>query len=146
MVGSSVAPSAQSTADRSVAPPLAVVRITAVSVGADDPDEQIVFTTEGGVPGWSARYVDAVRIDDEPVLTDGPVAMEIVLQAADPTGDQGFAEAVAGDILPGQDLVQEVLLAQYLADTVVFAVGLSRRVPFSVVSTATSITVIFHGP
>jgi len=139
--GPSVAPSAASTADRSAAPPASAVTITAVEVRTDAATEQIIISSQGGVPGWSVRYVDAVRIDGEPVLTAGAVAMEIVLQAADPTGEQGLSDAVAGDIVPGQDLVQEVLLAQHLADTVVFAVGLSRQVPFSVISTGTSITV-----
>lgn len=101
--------------------------------------------TAGGVPGWSLRYVDAVRVDGEPVLVDGGAALELVLEAADPGGEQGLADDVAVDLTPDQPLVRELRFAQYLGDQVVFAVGLARQVPFSVATGSTSLVVTFHG-
>lgn len=142
---SRVAPSEASTADRSVAPPPTVVRVTAVEVRADEGSEQIVVHTAGGVPGWAVRYVDVVRVDGEPVLVDGTAALELVLDAADPAGEQGLADEVAVDLAPEQPLIRELRFAQYLGDQVVFAAGLARQVPFSVSTTPTSLVVTFHG-
>lgn len=139
------APSERSTADRSVAPPAVVVTLTAVEVRAEAGGEQVVIQTSGGVPGWSLRYVDAVRVDGEPVLVEGEAALELVLEAANPDGEQGLADDVAVDLTPDQPLVREVRFAQYLGNQVVFAVGLSQQVAFSVSTTATALVITFHG-
>jgi hypothetical protein len=69
--------------------------------------------------------------------------MELVLRAADPTGDQGFVDAVADPLYPGLPIVQEVVLADYLGTEVTFAIGLSREVPFSVLVTDSAFTITF---
>lgn len=130
--GPSVAPSELSTESRSVPPPAAVIQVTRVDVRVSDGVEQLVVGFEGGIPGWSARYVDFVRIDGDPVLVDGTVALELVLESADPTGDQGLAEAVAVDLFPELDLIREVRYVYYLGDQITYAIGMVDRAEFKV--------------
>jgi len=120
-----------------------VIRVVAVEVDDADGAERIVIDTEGGTPGYRLRYVDAVRIDGEPVLVDGNVFLELVLESADPEGDQGLAEAVAVDLMPDQPLIKHVQMAYYLGDELTFAIGLDRVVPFAVTTTAEQIVITF---
>lgn len=140
-----VAPSAESTADRSEAPPEEVIRV--VSVEVDEPDaagaERIVIDTAGGTPGYRLRYVDAVRIDGEPVLVDGTAFLELVLESADPQGTEGLAEEVAVDLLPDQAIIKHVQFAYYLGDELTFAIGMGRVAPFTVTTTPTQIVITF---
>ena len=139
----SVAPSEVSTEDRSEAPPDEVVRVVGVEVRMDGDTEQIVIATTGGTPGWSLRYVDAVRIDGEPIIVQGRAALELVLESADPNGDQGLSDDVAVELLPDQPLLRELRYAYYLGDQVTYAVGLSERAPFSVSVGADEIVITF---
>lgn len=140
-----VEPAVESTADRSVAPPADLVRVVAVRVEETDGREQVVVETEGGTPGYRVRYVDAVRIDGEPVLIDGSVFLELVLQQAEPAGEQGLDDAVAVDLHPGLGLVEQVQLAYYLGAELTYAIGLSSTAPFTVETTDEQITITF-GP
>lgn len=142
-VVASVAPSEQSTASRSVAPPAQVIQVTGVEVRTEDGVEQLVVSFSGGVPGWSARYVDYVRIDADPVVVDGVVALELVLESADPTGDQGLADEVAVSLLPQLDLVREVRYVYYLGDQITYAIGLAEQAEFSVETTADALVFSF---
>ena len=139
-----VAPTVESTADRSEAPPAEVVQVVRVDVpAAADGPERIVIDTAGGTPGYRLRYVDAVRIDGEPVLVDGNAFLELVLESADPAGDQGLSDAVAVDLMPDQPLIKHVQMAYYLGDELTYAIGLDRVVPFAVTTTDDQIVITF---
>lgn len=138
-----VAPTVASTADRSDAPPTEVIRVVAVEVDDADGAERIVIDTEGGTPGYRLRYVDAVRIDGEPVLVEGNAFLELVLESADPEGDQGLADEVAVDLLPDQQLIKHVQIAYYLGDELTYAIGVVDVVPFSVTTTVDQIVITF---
>jgi len=139
-----VAPTVESTADRSVAPPAEVVQVVGVEVpAAADGPERIVIDTAGGTPGYRLRYVDAVRIDGEPVLVDGNAFLELVLKSADPAGDQGTSDEVAVDLMPDQPLIKHVQMAYYLGDELTYAIGLDRVVPFAVTTTDNQIVITF---
>lgn len=142
-VVASVAPSEQSTASRSVAPPAQVIQVTGVEVRTEDGVEQLVVSFSGGVPGWSARYVDYVRIDADPVVVEGEIALELVLESADPTGDQGLADEVAVSLLPQLDLVREVRYVYYLGDQITYAIGLAEQAEFSVETTGDALVFSF---
>lgn len=116
-----------------------------VAVEVDDADgaERIVIDTEGGTPGYRLRYVDAVRIDGEPVLVEGNAFLELVLESADPEGDQGLADEVAVDLLPDQQLIKHVQIAYYLGDELTYAIGVVDVVPFSVTTTVDQIVITF---
>lgn len=141
--GPSAAPSEQSTASRSVAPPAQVIRVTGVDVRDEGGVEQLVVTFEGGVPGWSAQYVDYVRIDADPVVVDGAVALELILTSADPTGEQGLADAVAVNLYPELELIREVRYVYYLGDQITYAVGMSETAEFSVETVGDSLVFSF---
>jgi hypothetical protein len=141
--GSVVPPSATSTADRTGDPAGEVVKLTDLDAARDGTLETITISTSGPVSGWTLRYVDLLVIDDEPYFVDGNATMELVLRAADPTGDQGFVDAVADPLYPGLPILQEVVLADYLGTEVTFAIGLSREVPFSVSVTDSAFTITF---
>ena len=140
-----VAPNVESTADRSEAPPADVIRVVRVDVAPPDEDgaERIVIDTAGGTPGYRLRYVDAVRIDGEPVLVDGSAFLELVLESADPQGEQGLAESVAVDLRPDQPVVKHIQMAYYLGDQLTYAIGLDRVVPYVVTTTAEQIVITF---
>lgn len=143
--GPSAAPSEQSTASRSVAPPAEVIQVTGVEVRDEGGAEQLVVSFEGGVPGWSAQYVDFVRIDSDPVVVDGEVALELILTSADPTGEQGLADEVAVNLYPELDLIREVRYVYYLGDEITYAVGMAEQAEFSVETTADSLVFSFVG-
>lgn len=143
--GPSAAPTEQSTASRSVAPPAQVIRVTGVEVRDEGGAEQLVVSFEGGVPGWSAQYVDFVRIDSDPVVVDGAVALELILTSADPTGEQGLADEVAVSLYPELDLIREVRYVYYLGDEITYAVGMAEQAEFSVETTADSLVFSFVG-
>ncbi|WP_442893239.1 AMIN-like domain-containing (lipo)protein [Aquipuribacter sp. SD81] len=130
--GATTAPEALSTAARTSSPPQEPVRLLAVQVSTAGDAESLRVETSGGAPGYSVRYVDAVRIEGEPVLVEGEAVLEVVLEAADPNADEGLAPDVAVELLPEQDLIREVRFARYLDGTVTYAVGLTDVVEFSV--------------
>lgn len=143
--GTALPPAATSTADRTGEPAGGVVHLTSVTATATGSSEQIVIASTGRISGWTLRYVDAVIVDDEPYLVDGNAALELVLRAADPTGDQGFVAAVADPLYPGLPLIQEVALADYLGSEVTFAIGVSTAAAFSVNVTEAGLTITFTG-
>ncbi len=143
--GPVTAPSATSTADRTETPPASVVRVVGVAVEDSAEGERIVISTEGGTPGYRLRYVDLVRINDEPLIVEGTAFLELVLESADPSGDQGALEEVAVELLPELPILREVRYAYYLGDEVTYAIGVAEQVPFSVHTSADEIVITFIG-
>lgn len=144
-VATTIPPTVQSTADRSEAPPAELVQVVRIDVSDADADgaERIVIDTVGGTPGYRLRYVDAVRIDGEPVLLDGTAFLELVLQSADPDGDQGLTDDVAVDLIPDQPLIKQVQWVYYLGDELTYAISLGEVVPFAVTTTPNQIVITF---
>lgn len=138
-------PTATSTDARTVPPPAQTVRLVSASVSVVNGHDTITLTTAGGIPGWTLQYVDVVRINDEPFLTGGSASMELVLDAADPSGDQGAADDVAVHLTPDGDIVKSLDYVYYLGDQVTYAIGVDRVVPFTVSTTANTLVITFFG-
>ncbi|MCI0687982.1 MAG: hypothetical protein L0Y54_12195 [Sporichthyaceae bacterium] len=139
-------PTAFATEDRLIPPPDRQIKLEKVTTERDGSIERVIIEIEGNVtPGVETRYVDMVRIEDEPVLTDGNAALELVLESADPTGEQGLSPDVTTELLPGYPIVREVLYARYLAGTVLFAIGVSEQVPYRVLAEQTRVVIEFQG-
>jgi hypothetical protein len=127
-------PAELSTEPRTTPAPESPAQLTRVSAERDGNTERVVFeTTDGIQPGMRVRYVDAVRIEGEPLLVEGDAALEVVLEQANPNASEGLSPDVAVDLLPEQPLLREVRFARYLADSVTFAIGLADQAKFRVV-------------
>ncbi len=127
-----VAPDATSTAARTSQAPAEVVRLLGVQVSAGEDAETVRFRTAGGSPGFDVAYVDAVRVEGEPVLVEGAAVLEVVLVAADPDGEEGLSPEVAVSQTVDQELVREVRFARYVDGVVTFAIGLSEEAAYTV--------------
>lgn len=136
---------ATSTSPRTSAPPTDEIRLAEVSVSQEADSEVVHFETTGGAPGFQVRYVDAVRIEGEPVLVQGDAVLEVVLRSANPEGEEGLSAAVAVDEVPAQDLVQEIRFARYLDGVVTYAIGMSTEAEFTVSADDDGLTITFPG-
>jgi hypothetical protein len=134
------------TDDRLIPPPDHTIKLTKVSTERDGMIERIVIDVSGVVtPGVETRYVDVVRIEDDPVMTQGAAALELVLEAADPNGQQGLSPDVTTELFPNYPVVKDVLYARYVAGTVVFAIGVSNQVPYRVLTDESKVVIEFQG-
>jgi len=134
------------TDDRLIPPPDHTIKLTKVSTERDGTIERVVIDVSGEVtPGVETRYVDVVRIEDDPVMTEGSAALELVLEAADPNGQQGLSPDVTTELFPNYPVVKDVLYARYLAGTVVFAIGVSDQVPYRVLTDEAKVVIEFQG-
>ena len=138
-----VPPTVVSTAVRTSQAPEELVRLVGVETARTSDAETVRFRTAGGTPGYTVRYVDAVRVEGEPVLVEGDDFLEVVLESADPQGEQGLSPEVAVSELVDQELVQEVRFARYVDGQVTFAIGLSGEAAFSIVADADGLTIVF---
>jgi hypothetical protein len=134
------------TDDRLIPPPDHTITLKKVTTERDGSIERVVIDVSGAVtPGVETRYVDVVRIEDEPVMTEGSAALELVLEAADPTGTLGMSQDVTVDVTPNYPIIKHVLWARYLAGTVVFAIGVSDQVPYRVLTDESKVVIEFQG-
>lgn len=139
-------PTVFATADRMVEPPPEPVALRSVRTERDGAVERIVIDVTGDtVPGVSARYVDVVRLDDDPILTDGSAALELLLRAADPNGPQGADPDVAVELAPHYPILREVKYVRFLAGEVLYAIGISDQVPYRVITGNSRIVIEFKG-
>lgn len=136
-------PEATSTAARTSPPPEQVVQLVDVTVEESGDADTVRFGTTGGVPGYSVRYVDAVRVEGEPVLLTGEAFLEVVLESADPDGDEGLSADVAVAVVPDLDVVKEIQFARYVDGVVTYAVGLGSTAEFTVEVDDTGLTLTF---
>lgn len=138
-------PTQFATGDRLIPPPDHPVKLERVRTERSGSVERVVIDITGSVtPGVETRYVDMVLIEGEPVPTDGSAALELVLEAADPTGEQGLSQDVITELYPRYPIVRDVLYARYLAGTVVFAIGVSDRAPYRVLTDQSRVVIEFQ--
>ena len=138
-------PTEFATGDRVVPPPDHQVKLERVRTERSGSVERVVIDITGSVaPGVETRYVDMVLIEGEPVPTEGAAALELVLDAADPTSEQGLSEDVITELYPRYPIVRDVVYARYLAGAVVFAIGVSDRVPYRVLTDDSKVVIEFR--
>jgi len=138
-------PTEFATGDRVIRPPDHQVKLERIRTERSGSVERVVIDITGSVPpGVETRYVDMVTIEGDPVPTDGSAALELVLEAADPTGEQGLSQDVISELYPRYPIVRDVLYARYLAGTVVFAIGVSDRVPYRVLTDKSKVVIEFQ--
>jgi hypothetical protein len=138
-------PTEFATGDRVIPPPDHQVKLERIRTERSGSVERVVIDITGSVlPGVETRYVDMVMIEGDPVPTDGSAALELVLEAADPTGEQGLSQDVISELYPRYPIVRDVLYARYLAGTVVFAIGVSDRVPYRVLTDESKVVIEFQ--
>jgi hypothetical protein len=138
-------PAEFATGDRVIRPPDHQVKLERIRTERSGSVERVVIDITGSVPpGVQTRYVDMVTIEGDPVPTDGSAALELVLEAADPTGEQGLSQDVISELYPRYPIVRDVLYARYLAGTVVFAIGVSDRVPYRVLTDKSKVVIEFQ--
>jgi hypothetical protein len=138
-------PTEFATGDRVIPPPDHQVKLERIRTERSGPVERVVIDITGSVtPGVETRYVDMVQIEGDPVPTEGSAALELVLEAADPTGEQGLSQDVITELYPRYPIVRDVLYARYLAGTVVFAIGVSDRVPYRVLTDKSQVAIEFR--
>lgn len=117
-----------------------VTELTSVVVEGNEQYEVISFAT-GAQPAWSVRYVPVVEVEGEPVLVSGESSMEVVLTGVDPRGKEGYREDVAVNLSIDQEILQELRLASFIGDELIYAIGVSRQVPFRVIAGDGTLTI-----
>lgn len=138
-------PTEFATGDRVIPPPDHQVKLERIRTERSGSVDRVVIDISGSVPpGVETRYVDMVMIEGDPVPTDGSAALELVLEAADPTGEKGLSQDVISELYPRYPIVRDVLYARYLAGTVVFAIGVSDRVPYRVLTDKSKVVIEFR--
>jgi hypothetical protein len=138
-------PTEFATGDRVVPPPDHQVTLERIRTERTGSVERVIIDISGSVtPGVETRYVDMVMIEGDPVPTNGSAALELVLEAADPTGQQGLSQDVITELYPRYPIVRDVQYARYLAGTVVYAIGVSDRVPYRVLTDTSKILIEFQ--
>lgn len=138
-------PTEFATGDRLIPPPDQQIKLERVRTERSGSVERVIIDITGAVtPGVETRYVDMVLIEGDPVPTEGSAALELVLEAADPTGEQGLSEDVITELYPRYPIVRDVMYARYLAGTVVFAIGVSDRAPYRVLTDRSKVVIEFR--
>lgn len=140
-----VAPDVLSTAPRVVENDAAgqLATVTAVSTASAD---LVTFAFSGGtVPGYDVRYVDRVlRGADDVLDLAGSAPMTVTFTNSTP----GEAGVIAPGVVTNQtfDLpeVKQIVLSTNLGGTLVFAIGASTQVPFTVTTEDSSLVISFE--
>jgi hypothetical protein len=108
-----------------------------VRVGRHDGFDRVVFEFQGGVPGYSVRYVPVARTDGAgaPIATLGTVALQVYLQAESVNLEAGGAPLTftpTSPIAPGYPTLRHVRYGGYFEGGTAFGVGLKGRSGFRV--------------
>lgn len=141
--GAPVSPTAESVLPR-VVETGTVGALTSVAVDSGANADQVVFTFEnGGVPAYEIGYVDLLLVHEEPFLLDGGAVMTVTFTGSSPGPDSVTAEDVPTNENYDGTAVRQIVLAQYLGETVTFGVGVSTQLPYRVEVDDSTLTLIF---
>jgi hypothetical protein len=114
-------------------PPVPVITGIRYAGHPEDGYDRIVFDIEGGLPGYSARYVDEVRADpsDRRLSVPGKRYLLIVFTPAQAHRDDGDA-TVRGVHRAGLPMLTSYAVAGDVKGHVSIALGLSARTGFRI--------------
>jgi hypothetical protein len=109
-----------------------------VRVGRHDGFDRVVFEFQGGVPGYSVRYVPVALTDGggAPIPTMGTVALQVYMVAESVDLDVAgapFTFTPTGPITPGYPTLRHVRYGGFFEGGTTFGVGLKGRSGFRVI-------------
>lgn len=126
---------------------LAAQLVSAAALAAGGSDSLTFVFTDGAIPGYDIRYVDAVQRGGEDVVPlRGSAALAVTFANTTPAAGAALGDDIVVNTEYDLAAIEQVVLAQNVGGTITFGVGLSSQVPFTVTVAGDALTVSFVHP